>query len=112
MYVDGLGFEIIGRFDDHEGFDGVILWRPGSTYHLEFTRNRRGASAVVTSDEHLLVFYFPDRAEWAAACVRMARAGFRSVKSANPYWDRAGITFADADADGSRVVLQNAPWPE
>jgi hypothetical protein len=30
------------------------------------------------------------------------------VASFNPYWDRHGRTFADAD--GYRVVIQNQAW--
>ena len=37
MYVEGLGLAVIGRFADHDGFDGVILARHGLDYHFEFT---------------------------------------------------------------------------
>jgi catechol 2,3-dioxygenase-like lactoylglutathione lyase family enzyme len=30
FYCDGLGFEVLGRFADHEGFDGVMLGHPDS----------------------------------------------------------------------------------
>jgi hypothetical protein len=30
------------------------------------------------------------------------------VRSYNPYWEEAGVTFEDPD--GYRVVLQNAEW--
>jgi hypothetical protein len=58
--------------------------------------------------EDLLVFYIADAAEWAAACARMDGAGFRKVESFNPYWNERGRTYADAD--GYRVVLQQARW--
>jgi hypothetical protein len=38
----------------------------------------------------------------------MLTAGFRSVVSYNPYWDKDGRTFGDID--GYRVVLQHAAW--
>jgi hypothetical protein len=110
MYRAGLGFTILAVFADHAGFDGVVLGHPELPYHLEFTRHRQHDATVVASDEHLLVFYFPDRGEWAKTCLRMARAGFRSVQSSNPYWAERGQTFADAD--GCRVVLQNSKWPD
>ena len=46
FYCEGLGFEIVSSFTDHEGFDGVMLALPSSggggsrgasSYHLEFT---------------------------------------------------------------------------
>jgi len=55
------------------------------------------------------VLYYPDAGDWQAAVDRMRGAGFAPVKSFNPYWDRNGRTFEDAD--GYRVVLQNARWP-
>jgi hypothetical protein len=38
----------------------------------------------------------------------MQSAGYRTVLSSNPYWDRRGLTFEDPD--GYRVVLENAAW--
>jgi len=37
FYRDGLGLPEIGRFQDHDGYDGVFLDLPGSNGHLEFT---------------------------------------------------------------------------
>ena len=37
FYRDGLGFPEVGRFHDHDGYDGVFLQIPGSGAHLEFT---------------------------------------------------------------------------
>jgi catechol 2,3-dioxygenase-like lactoylglutathione lyase family enzyme len=108
MYRDGLGLEVLGAFEGHDGFDGVMLGRPGEGHHFEFTACRRHPVAPAPTAEDLVVFYLPDEAEWAAACARMAAAGFRVVKSFNPYWDAKGRTFADPD--GYRTVLQNAAW--
>ena len=46
FYRDGLGLEMLGAFEDHAGFDGVMLGQAGAAYHLEFTR-RRGHTAVL-----------------------------------------------------------------
>ena len=32
MYTEGLGFEVLGRFQDHDGFDGVMLGVPGAAW--------------------------------------------------------------------------------
>ncbi|MFN8474590.1 MAG: VOC family protein [Anaerolineae bacterium] len=108
FYRDGLGFEVIGSFEDHAGFDGVMLGRPGLAYHLEFTQQRGHTVGRAPTDENLLVFYLPDPAEWQAAVERMVAHGYEPVKSANPYWDVRGKTFEDPD--GYRVVLQQAAW--
>jgi len=109
MYRECLGFEELGSFRDHDGFDGVMLGHPKAAYHLELTRQRGASPPLRPEPESLLVFYLPEAGEWEAACAQMAAAGFVSVDSHNPYWDTSSLTFEDPD--GYRVVLQNAKWP-
>ena len=45
----------------------------------------------------------PDADEWRASCERMTIAGFKCVRSFNPYWDERGRTFEDPD--GYRIEL-------
>jgi hypothetical protein len=108
MYTNGLGFSILAEFVDHAGFDGCILGLPDAPYHIEFTTQRRHVVRRLPIRDDLLVFYVEDRREWDDRCAQMTAAGFRSVTSHNPYWNAAGRTFEDAD--GCRVVLQNAHW--
>ena len=108
FYRDGLGFEILGEFEDHDGFSGVMLGHKGSAYHLEFTRQRGHEAGRAPTEDNLLVFYLPDAAEWNRAVARLEGLGHKPVKAFNPYWDKKGKTFEDPD--GYRVVLQNASW--
>lgn len=108
MYRDGLGLRVVGRFDDHDGFDGVMLAPAGAGYHLEFTHCRAHPIAPAPTAEDLLVLYIPDARAWEASTARMRAAGFVQVESYNPYWERRGRTFEDGD--GYRVVLQNDAW--
>lgn len=102
---------MLDSFQDHEGFDGTMLGRPGAPYHLEFTRKRGHRVGRAPTQDNLVVFYLPDARQWQEAVDRMRAAGYEPVPSFNPYWDRSGRTFEDPD--GYRVVLQNAsyPWP-
>ncbi len=109
FYVDGLGLDVLSRFHDHDGFDGIMIGRPGWPYHLEFTQSQAHVAGRAPTQDNLLVFYHPETAVWEQAVQRMADAGFQPVASFNPYWDRAGCTFEDPD--GYRVVLQNGAWP-
>lgn len=109
FYRDGLGFEVLGSFADHDGFDGVMLGHPGEQYHLELTAKRGHPVGRAPTMDNLLVFYLPDAEDWRAAVERMRSCGHEPVESFNPYWDRQGKTFEDPD--GYRVVLQNAKWP-
>lgn len=36
MYCRGLGLRVMGHFENHEGFDGVMLGFADSSYHFEF----------------------------------------------------------------------------
>jgi len=108
FYRDGLGFDVLYQFANHAGFDGAMLGRPGAAYHLEFTHKASHTVGRAPTEDNLLVFYLPDGAEWKAAVSRMESAGHQPVKAFNPYWDVRGKTFEDAD--GYRVVLQNAAW--
>jgi catechol 2,3-dioxygenase-like lactoylglutathione lyase family enzyme len=108
FYTDGLGLRVIGSFEDHDGFDGVMVGAPGAAYHLEFTRKRGHAAGRAPTEDNLLVFYLPDLEEWRRAVARMQSAGYQPVASFNPYWDHHGKTFEDPD--GYRVVLENASW--
>lgn len=109
FYEDGLGLTRLGSFQDHDGFDGLMLGAPGATYHFEFTRRRGHKAGRAPTRDNLLVFYLPDRREWQEAIDLMTAAGYTSAPSCNPYWDRAGRTFEDPD--GYRIVLENASWP-
>ncbi len=108
MYSRALGFQVLGRFQDHDGFDGVILGLPEATYHFEFTRSRHTAVRPSPTVEDLAVFYLPEPAEWQATCARMLAAGFKQVAASNPYWEVRGRTYEDVD--GYRVVLERADW--
>jgi len=109
FYRDGLGFAVVSEFEDHDGFDGVMLGHAGSGYHLEFTRKPGHEAGRAPTDDNSLVFYVTDRDEWEKAVRRMEAHGYPAVEPFNPYWKTQGRTFADPD--GCRVVLQNAAWP-
>jgi len=104
FYRDGLGLPELTRFADHDGYSGVMLGLPGTQAHLEFT----ATDEIAPPEPHvesLLVLYVGSRSEVDRL---VARAGATPVPSANPYWDRFGVTIADPD--GHRVVLVADSW--
>ena len=108
MYRQGLGLRELGRFADHDGFDGVMLGDPALPYHFEFTHCRAHPVAPTPTAEDLVVFYVPDPAQWRRRCAAMLAAGFREVAPFNAYWQQRGRTFEDSDR--YRVVLEQAEW--
>lgn len=108
FYCDGLGLEVLYRFVDHDGFDGMMLGHPAAPYHLEFTHAHGEVVGRAPTKENLLVFYLPDVLIWQRAVDRMTSAGFARVEAANRFWEVCGATFEDPD--GYRVILQRAEW--
>jgi catechol 2,3-dioxygenase-like lactoylglutathione lyase family enzyme len=106
FYGDGLGLPEVGRFDDHDGYDGVFFALPGTDAHLEFTTGGHHA-APSPHPETLLVLYL-GTAEAVETTSR--RVGANPVESANPYWRTHAVTIADPD--GFRVVLVPRSGPE
>jgi len=104
FYRDGIGLAEIGRFSEHDGYDGVFLELPGTAAHLEFTAGGRH-EAPAPHPESLLVLYLGDDEALRAA---VARLDAEPVTPANPYWAEHGVTFEDPD--GFRVVLVPERW--
>jgi catechol 2,3-dioxygenase-like lactoylglutathione lyase family enzyme len=105
FYRDGLGLEVIGSFEGHAGYSGVMIGLPGSEYHLEFTEHEEGSACPAPTKDNLLVFYIPDRQAVERLSERLGSMGHLPVAPENPYWAERGLTFEDPD--GWRVVLMN-----
>ena len=105
FYREGLGLPELTRFVDHDGYNGVMLDLPGTGAHLEFTSTPHVAPPS-PHVEDLLVLYVDT---WEAVDRLVSSSGAPAVPSANPYWDRVGVTLPDPD--GFRVVLVAASWP-
>lgn len=108
FYTQGLGFDVLARFEKHAGFDGIVLGHAGYPWHIEFTHQHGVTVAQAPTTEHLLVLYLPEHAAWRAAVERLEALGVTACEAHNPYWNLHGKTFEDPD--GYRIVLQNAAW--
>jgi hypothetical protein len=111
FYRDGLGLPEIGHFSGHDGYSGVMPDLPETGAHLEFTASEH----AVPPDAHvedLLVLRLGNQHEVDRL---VAQAGVRPVRSANPYWDRVGVTITDPDgfsvARGRLVADMSLPVP-
>ncbi|NEW41414.1 VOC family protein [Nocardia cyriacigeorgica] len=108
FYVRHLGLPVLYRFENHAGYDGVMLGLPGTDHHLEFTTHVDGSPCPAPTADNLLVLYFHGDARMYEAVERLAAAGHEPVAAENPYWDGVGaLTFEDPD--GWRVVLVPKP---
>lgn len=102
FYVDCLGFDVIGSFENHDNYDGLFLGKKGESWHLEFTVSQEPANHTPDEDD-LLVFYLESKEELILCKDRLKQNGIQPVKAKNPYWNKNGISIIDPD--GFRVVL-------
>jgi catechol 2,3-dioxygenase-like lactoylglutathione lyase family enzyme len=106
FYGDGLGLPELGRFTDHDGYEGVFFGLPGTGAQLEFTSGGHD-SAPSSHPETLLVLYLGN-AEAVEEITK--RVGTKPVEAVNPYWRTHAVTLADPD--GFRVVLVPRSGPD
>ena len=104
FYAVTLGLPVLYRFENHDGYSGVMLGLPGVQFHLEFTTHVDGSPCPAPTLDNLLVLYFQGDAQMYEVVERLAVAGRRPVEPENPYWHKVGaLTFEDPDR--WRVVL-------
>jgi hypothetical protein len=80
FYKNGLGLRQFSSFEDHDGYDGVMLGLPGESIHLEIIRHKNGLSARAPT--------------------------YEPVQPENPYWNGRAVCFEDPDGWG--LVLCNS----
>ena len=91
-----------GGFSNHDGYDGVFL-ALSDTAELELTTGPSPAQPGGRDD--LLVLYGADREQLDDVVGRMSRMDAERVTSENPYWDRNGATFVDADGHLTVIAM-------
>lgn len=108
FYVSGLGFSVLGQFQDHAGFDGAMVGLHGQAWHLEFTKHKEGGVKRVPHEEDLVVIYFADHDEWQRTVTGIQARGVLPVLATNPYWNNGGLLFRDPDGFG--VIYFDGAW--
>lgn len=104
FYTTVLKFEILGAFEDHNGYDGVFLGLPNENWHLEFTQNNEPVNHVFDEDD-VLVFYPDSKVEFDVLIERISQINIEFIKAKNPYWNENGKMFKDPD--GYRIVISH-----
>jgi YycE-like N-terminal domain len=119
FYRDRVGFPELGRFVDHDGYDGVFLAVPGTGAHLELT-SEGSHRASPPHPESLLVLYLETQAEIDAIATRIARTCIHTdlnrghPRQIRPPASRTAdsAAFAEAsDGSGRTTVAKLLPRP-
>ena len=109
FYCRGLGFEVLDRYEDQLGWDGVICGHKGWPYQFEFSQRRKDEEVPrAPTPNHFIVISIPDRDEWKATLGRLYDEGFQQVTHTQLYAD--GNSAAFEDPDGYRVIVRNGTW--
>ncbi|PCJ00664.1 MAG: prolyl endopeptidase [Flavobacteriales bacterium] len=102
FYHSILGFDILGSFENHDGYDGVFLGLKDENWHLEFTISEVSPNHHPDEDD-LLVFYANSENHYTELITSLKNNNIVEVQPKNSYWKKNGITFLDPD--GFRIVI-------
>ena len=100
FYCKYLKLEVIGNFDEHDGYSGVFLGKKGMDWHLEFTVSDSKAEHHFDPDD-ILVFYPKTINEYNSIVGNISSEMLQ--KPINPYWRDKGLMIQDPD--GYNIVI-------
>jgi Glyoxalase/Bleomycin resistance protein/Dioxygenase superfamily len=104
FYIHILGFEVLGSFENHNGYDGVFIGKSNLDWHLEFTKSNQTANFNF-GEEDYLVFYPENESEYNSLLERISENKIEFIESKNHYWNENGkIIF---DPDGFGIIISN-----
>jgi predicted enzyme related to lactoylglutathione lyase len=107
FYVDAVGFGVLAQWEDHEGYDGVVLSIGNATRQLELLQ-QHGVLPAPTSEDQI-VLYLGSIESVDTTAERIRQAGHEPVRSPNPYWKRDGA-LCFIDPDGYWLILSPSSW--
>jgi hypothetical protein len=104
FYIDILGFELLGSFENHDNYDGIFIGKPDLDWHFEFTMSNEKANHSFDEDD-IIVLYPKNINDFNKLTDNLLKLNISSVLSKNPYWNENGIMFLDPD--GFRIIISN-----
>jgi catechol 2,3-dioxygenase-like lactoylglutathione lyase family enzyme len=104
FYIDILGFELLGGFENHNGYNGIFIGKSNENWHLEFTKSEDIVLFDFNEDD-ILVFYPNSKMEFDLVVNKVQSNKIEFIKAKNPYWNENGKMILDPD--GYRVVISD-----
>ncbi|MET0945649.1 MAG: VOC family protein [Flavobacterium sp.] len=102
FYVDVLGFERLGGFQNHNNYDGVFIGKSGLDWHFEFTQSDSKAKHTF-DEEDVIVLYPKTILDYNELEINLVRNNISIITAINPFWNENGKMFQDPD--GYRIVI-------
>lgn len=104
FYIDILGFESLGGFENHNGYDGVFIGKSSENWHLEFTKSVEIVHFDFNEDD-VLVFYPNSKIEFDFIMIKIQSTKIEFIKAKNSYWNENGKMVIDPD--GYRIIISD-----
>lgn len=102
FYTEVLGFQVLGSFTNHQGYDGVFLGFPDKDWHLEFTQNEDLPQSIFDEDD-ALVFYPSQLEDYEGISKNIVNFKAKTFLPKNPYWRENSLCFEDPD--GFKIII-------
>jgi hypothetical protein len=102
FYINILGFERLGGFQNHNNYDGVFIGKSGLDWHFEFTVSNDKANHYFDEDD-VVVLYPNTILEYNNLLDSISNNNISIITSKNPYWNENGKMVLDPD--GFRIVI-------
>jgi len=104
FYVDILGFDLLGGFENHNNYDGIFIGKPELDWHFEFTKSDKKADHFSDEDD-IIVLYPKTISEYNNLINKTINNNISTITSENPYWNTNGKMILDPD--GFRIIISD-----
>lgn len=102
FYLEIVGLEKLGGFENHSSYDGIFLGDPKENWHLEFTSSDESPAHQFDEDD-ALVFYLESLEDFENLKGRIKHNLIALEIPKNPYWRENGLQISDPD--GFKVIF-------
>lgn len=102
FYTKIIGLDLLGKFKNHDNYDGIFLGKKNENWHLEFTTSIEQANHYFDEDD-CLIFYVNTKNEYDEIIHRIHQNNISIINSKNPYWNLNGLNIKDPD--GLNVII-------
>jgi YycE-like N-terminal domain/YycE-like C-terminal domain len=102
FYTEVIGLNFLGKFENHNNYNGIFLGKEGLDWHLEFTESKDKVVHVFDDDD-CLVFYPSTKQEYDEVTTRINLNKIEKISAKNPYWNTNGIIISDPD--GCQIII-------
>ncbi len=104
FYIDILGFELLGSFENHNDYDGVFIGKPDLDWHFEFTKSNDKANHI-TDEDDIIVLYPKTKLEYNKLINNTLNNNISLITSKNLYWNENGKMLLDPD--DFRIIISD-----